>query len=625
MQNPLIQKDPPQDPPRRGRERLYSNLRQLVDEIAHLTSRDEVLRSLLNMVGQIFQSDLSIVYLRDNYDDWLYPHTHQSLADGQRVFPIRTKACCARMLEGPFRWPSGDSTPARKGCVLFQQLNELGLTTWFTLPLLAQHQVIGVIVVGYYRYQYLVDDLGRILWQFAQDVAHAFVRHMPGIASVPPQESSIRSPAGEDAWTKRLLSNYHQLTSTLWAVDSLPAMTHSLYQMVQHRIAVMDEYFGILAVWPQDPFWEQALESVRKWVSQSEFDTHNRMNLPVRTDLLEGATYVIAPIQMSSVQLGYLVVCEAKSPLDDLDIIAVQQATVMFAVYFYKQGLHVERRANSFQELLNLLLDRPDEWNDSLTDQAAELGWNVFAKHRLLVATLQAAGQAESSEGGESARIGELYAYVRSRLATDYPNILATRREGAMLFLLPSSVGGDEMRSFQVWLQQVVAQKLSFTHPRAEHPDAEPASRLQFGLSDWVCSPTEYAEAYEQALVASRLAHIVASGGCLAEANQVRVYHMLAPVQRSRAAQQFVSELLDPLLRYDQKHQAALLDTLAAYFETNGSLSDTADRLFIHRTTLQYRLRRIESIIGRSLESAATRFELQLAIILHHLMTANTA
>ena len=51
-------------------------------------------------------------------------------------------------------------------------------------------------------------------------------------------------------------------------------------------------------------------------------------------------------------------------------------------------------------------------------------------------------------------------------------------------------------------------------------------------------------------------------------------------------------------------------------------MSQTASTLFIHRTTLQYRLRQIESILGLSLDSPQTRLELQVALVLMDLMAA---
>ena len=50
------------------------------------------------------------------------------------------------------------------------------------------------------------------------------------------------------------------------------------------------------------------------------------------------------------------------------------------------------------------------------------------------------------------------------------------------------------------------------------------------------------------------------------------------------------------LVAYDERSSAELMATLDAYFEANGSPTETAQRLKLHRNTVLYRLRRIEEV-----------------------------
>ena len=75
---------------------------------------------------------------------------------------------------------------------------------------------------------------------------------------------------------------------------------------------------------------------------------------------------------------------------------------------------------------------------------------------------------------------------------------------------------------------------------------------------------------------------------------------------------QFVEEQLGSLT-------PLLLETLKSYFMHNGNASETAQNLFIHRSTLLYRLEKIETLLHCSLQHSEQRFTLQLALKLKEL------
>src|SRR5437588_816166 len=71
----------------------------------------------------------------------------------------------------------------------------------------------------------------------------------------------------------------------------------------------------------------------------------------------------------------------------------------------------------------------------------------------------------------------------------------------------------------------------------------------------------------------------------------------------------------DALARLRAKDRAGvLLQTLGAYLATNGSPTDAADRLHLHRNTVLYRLGRIEDLLGVDLRNAQVRLSLHLAL-----------
>ena len=65
-------------------------------------------------------------------------------------------------------------------------------------------------------------------------------------------------------------------------------------------------------------------------------------------------------------------------------------------------------------------------------------------------------------------------------------------------------------------------------------------------------------------------------------------------------------------LATDDEHHARLRDTLLVFLDTGGSYKTTAERLVLHKNTVQYRIRRAEESLGRPVGS--NRHDVELAL-----------
>lgn len=74
-------------------------------------------------------------------------------------------------------------------------------------------------------------------------------------------------------------------------------------------------------------------------------------------------------------------------------------------------------------------------------------------------------------------------------------------------------------------------------------------------------------------------------------------------------------DIVLPLVSYDQERGSGLVRTLSVYFETGANASETADRLFLHRNSLLYRLERIQKLTGLDLRESESMLVLQLGLL----------
>lgn len=73
--------------------------------------------------------------------------------------------------------------------------------------------------------------------------------------------------------------------------------------------------------------------------------------------------------------------------------------------------------------------------------------------------------------------------------------------------------------------------------------------------------------------------------------------------------------LVLPLVNYDRERGSDLIRTLSVYFEAGANASEAADRLFLHRNSLLYRLERIRTLTGLDLRKPEPMLVLQLGLL----------
>ena len=73
--------------------------------------------------------------------------------------------------------------------------------------------------------------------------------------------------------------------------------------------------------------------------------------------------------------------------------------------------------------------------------------------------------------------------------------------------------------------------------------------------------------------------------------------------------------LIEPLQEHDRTRRSDLVLTLKTYFSAGGNASEAADRLFLHRNSMLYRLERIQKLTGLDLRNDRVALALQLGLL----------
>jgi len=73
--------------------------------------------------------------------------------------------------------------------------------------------------------------------------------------------------------------------------------------------------------------------------------------------------------------------------------------------------------------------------------------------------------------------------------------------------------------------------------------------------------------------------------------------------------------LISPLQEHDRARRSDLVKTLRTYFAAGTNVSEAADRLFLHRNSMLYRLERIQHLTGLDLKDDGVALALQLGLL----------
>jgi purine catabolism regulator len=73
--------------------------------------------------------------------------------------------------------------------------------------------------------------------------------------------------------------------------------------------------------------------------------------------------------------------------------------------------------------------------------------------------------------------------------------------------------------------------------------------------------------------------------------------------------------LVRPLVEHDQKRRSDLVRTLRAFFAAGANVSEAADRMFLHRNSMLYRLERIQRLTGLDLKDPGANLALRLGLL----------
>jgi PucR family transcriptional regulator, purine catabolism regulatory protein len=175
--------------------------------------------------------------------------------------------------------------------------------------------------------------------------------------------------------------------------------------------------------------------------------------------------------------------------------------------------------------------------------------------------------------------------------------------------LLPAFLD-DELFELSERLVERAADALGGARPLAGAGRAVPVGRAREAYHEARCA----LEARELGAPANGNGRNGIGHGAVATYRDLGSFQLLLSLQDSDALRLFCESLLGPIESGEGHYGGELMRSLEAFIECNGQWESAARRLYCHRHTLRYRIRKVEELTGRDLGSARDRIEFWLAL-----------
>ena len=315
----------------------------------------------------------------------------------------------------------------------------------------------------------------------------------------------------------------------------------------------------------------------------------------------DGDGRLVTPVRTAEGVRGYLALTAGRTPFTETDRLIAERTAyaASFSLMRVRPPTPAIRQlgptpAEMERSLRNLLLGKLETESAALAECRA-IGLDPHRGAAILLAA--PAPDAES--------LGVIRAALENAAASWQPRafVMEIGEISAIAMLVPV-VDGEASRRKVVEMGRRLADESGLTG-------------IAVGISDRHVGWRGIAQGFQQAYFALRLGataavpHTVVDSGA---AGDLGIYRLLYPLWQSEGLASFSDEVLGGLLAYDEKRGGGLVQTLEAYLDLGGGMQEIADRLFIHRNSLIYRLRRIEELTGRILADPHDRLLLHLAL-----------
>ncbi|MGV2435998.1 MAG UNVERIFIED_CONTAM: helix-turn-helix domain-containing protein [Anaerolineae bacterium] len=411
---------------------------------------------------------------------------------------------------------------------------------------------------------------------------------------------------------RRGMQIYRELTEISARNEGINALIGAIARLTGKTTLIQDKYLRLMESEIQPnlyTIWDE-IESYLKTMNSLPTDMQDRHRVkditnPVMMQGLPvpGYARLVAPIVTKEIGRGYLSIIGAEDDLDEIDFLIAEHGALACALEMAKQKAISETEKRLRGTFLDRLLNGDVSQSEAIR-QGERLNHNMNLPH--IAIALRWLGEKTPS-------VRRLETIVNKVVETEQARALVWQREREGQVIVFHATDKHDPIDTSIALANKFVEAV-----RSQFPNI----KIAIGLGQAALEIGNWRNSHRDAEQALELAGRLQTDTPLYIAD-LGVYQLILGLSDQERLIEFCNKSLGRIIDYDLRQHADLLQTLEAFFYCHGNLSQTAERLIVHRNTLLYRMNRINQIADIDLDRPETRLALHLALTIRRLLNLN--
>jgi purine catabolism regulator len=419
--------------------------------------------------------------------------------------------------------------------------------------------------------------------------------HVPFIAITEAVASKIVNE--QYSLLQRSLAVHEKLTKIVLEEKGLEAILSTLSALVGCS-AVLFDFHGVVlceAAYRRH-LGAELIADLWRMISDRRAD---RQNFALTMEGV-GSGVQVYPVVASHRIGAFLAVVKDSGDFSEYDRIILHNVVTVTALELVKKKAVAETEKRLAGDFFDELI-ASDLYEEEIARRLAFFGLDPQSPHLIVLVDIDDQGDGAGAEAAQEVKERLHWTVDEFMARHDVLCISASRSDSVVILVQPGKKDAREIIGMAGELQAVIAEML-------------PEISVSIGIGRPHRQLIDLRQSYYEASYAIKIRKLKGEPRVIASFDDLGSYGLLLGLQDTLSLEVFYDSVLGKLQDYDEQNSSDLVKSLACFLEANGHWGDAAEKLYVHRHTLRYRMKRVEEITGRDLNQSQDRMEFWLAL-----------